>query len=98
MRIGRKMDRGTLGGVAFRGPLLASHFFGIPDLGAQDRPAWIPTIAAIASPAAANTGEPHLTVSGRGLLLSWIEHAGSKTTLRFAERTPTGWSDARTVA
>ncbi|PYS43805.1 MAG: hypothetical protein DMG13_34865 [Acidobacteria bacterium] len=55
-------------------------------LAAQDRVGSLPT------------GEPQLTVSNRGVLLSWIEHAGSRTTLRFAERTPNGWTEPRTVA
>jgi hypothetical protein len=73
-------------------PLLTSS------LTAQQTGAWAPTIAAIPSPAGPNTGEPQLTVSARGVLLSWVEHAGSKTTLRFAERTPNGWSQPRTAA
>lgn len=68
------------------------------DLTAQKTAAWTPTVMTIPSPAGANTGEPQLTMSTRGLLLSWVEHAGSKTTLRFAERTATGWTQARTVA
>jgi hypothetical protein len=65
---------------------------------ARQAVAWTPTIAAIPSPASANAGEPQLTVSSRGVLLSWIEHAGATTTLRFAERTPHGWTQPRTVA
>jgi hypothetical protein len=30
-------------------------------------------------------------------ILSWLELAGSRATLRFAERTAAGWADARTV-
>lgn len=61
-------------------------------------PGWPPTIVRIPSPAASNSGEPQLTVSDRGVLLSWIERDGSKTTLRFAERTPTGWTEPRAAA
>ena len=32
------------------------------------------------------------------MLLSWIERAGDLATLKFAERTPSGWSPPRTVA
>src|SRR5262249_2612914 len=97
MNIGSRAIAGTLGlaaGIA----LLAPHLFGARGSTAQDRSSWKPTIAAIASPAGANAGEPQLTVSNRGVLLSWIEHAGSTTTLRFAERTQTGWTEPRTVA
>ena len=39
-----------------------------------------------------------MTVSPRGILLSWIERAGTRATLKFAERTPSGWSPATTAA
>ncbi len=53
---------------------------------------------ALSSPSGANSAQPQLSVSSRGVLLSWIERAGDLATLKFAERTATGWSDARTVA
>ncbi|MGH9385760.1 MAG: sialidase family protein [Vicinamibacterales bacterium] len=59
---------------------------------------WRPSIAAIASPAADASGQPQTTVSSRGVLLSWVERSGARANLKFAERTPSGWSDARTVA
>ena len=55
-------------------------------------------VATLASPAAANSAQPHLSVSSRGVLLSWIEREGSRATLKFAERTATGWSAPRAVA
>ena len=58
---------------------------------------WTPTIASVASPAGANSAQPQMTVSPRGILLSWIERAGSRATLKFAERTAAGWSPARTA-
>jgi hypothetical protein len=56
------------------------------------------TIEQIASPAATNSGQPQLSVSSRGVLLSWIERDQARATLRFAERTASGWTEARTVA
>src|SRR5688572_29151568 len=53
---------------------------------------------AIASPAAANSAQPQLSVSKRGVLVSWIERAGDLATLKFAERTASGWTAAQTVA
>ena len=50
------------------------------------------------TPAGADSGQPQLSVSARGVLLSWIERAGSEARLRFAERTGAGWTPARTVA
>jgi hypothetical protein len=55
-------------------------------------------IEPFASQAGPNSGQPHLSTSARGVLLSWIERDGQKATLRFAERTSTGWSSARDVA
>ena len=55
-------------------------------------------VTPLPSPASENSGQPQLTVSDHGLLLSWIERAGPQVTLKFAERTPTGWSLPRTVA
>jgi hypothetical protein len=53
---------------------------------------------ALASPATGSSAQPQLSVSSRGVLLSWIERAGDLATLKFAERTATGWTDARIVA
>jgi len=39
-----------------------------------------------------------MTTSSRGLLLSWIERAGETTTLKFAERGPSGWTAPVSVA
>jgi hypothetical protein len=86
-----------IGSLVAAGVLLSVSWFGLSGLGAQTT-VWTPTVVAIPSPAAANSGEPQLTVSNRGVLLSWVAHAGTKSTLRFAERTPTGWTPPRTVA
>ncbi|MEO8679027.1 MAG: sialidase family protein [Vicinamibacterales bacterium] len=60
--------------------------------------AWQITPNAIASPAPPHSAQPQLSVSSRGVLLSWIERAGDLATLRFAERTRAGWTEPRTVA
>ena len=52
----------------------------------------------LATPAAAGSAQPQLSVSKRGALLSWIERQGDLATLKFAERTATGWTTAVTVA
>jgi hypothetical protein len=59
---------------------------------------WPPAVHEVESPAPPDSGQPQLTVSSRGILLSWIERAGPVATLRFAERTGTGWTPPRTVA
>ena len=52
----------------------------------------------IATPAAANSAQPQLSVSKRGVLLSWIEQNAGLATLKFSERTATGWSTPKTIA
>src|SRR5688572_4549062 len=59
---------------------------------------WTLNIEAVPSPAGANAAQPQLSVSGRGVLLSWIERVGGQASLKFAERTTSGWTPARTVA
>lgn len=56
------------------------------------------TPQAVTSPATGSSAQPQLSVSSRGVLLSWIERAGDLATLKFSERTSTGWTEARTVA
>lgn len=56
------------------------------------------TVENVPSPAGPNSAQPQLSSSKRGVLLSWIERAGEMATLRFAERTSSGWSGPRTVA
>ena len=58
----------------------------------------LPTIAPVESPAASPSGQPQLTVSRSGILLSWVERDGPRSMLKFAERTASGWSTARTAA
>jgi hypothetical protein len=60
--------------------------------------AWPLSIDPLASPAGANSGQPQLTVSARGALLSWVERDGAAAKLRYAERTASGWTAPRTVA
>jgi hypothetical protein len=70
-------------------------------VGSSGQPAstsWPLTIEPIASPAAPDSAQPQLSVSGKGAILSWIERAGARATLKFAERTPSGWSQATAVA
>jgi hypothetical protein len=56
------------------------------------------SVQTVANPAAPGSAQPQLTVSDRGVLLSWIERTGPNAALKFAERTPTGWTEPRTVA
>jgi hypothetical protein len=56
------------------------------------------TLEPIAAPAGTNTAEPQVTVHGDRVILSWLELAGTRTSLKFSERTSSGWTDARTAA
>ena len=55
-------------------------------------------IETLPSPAGANSSEPQLTSQGGRVILSWVEVDGERASLKFAERTPTGWSNAQTAA
>ena len=50
------------------------------------------------TPAGPQSSAPHLSVSGNGALLSWVESSGASASLKFSESTPTGWAAARTAA
>jgi hypothetical protein len=69
-------------------------------LGAQPQMTdpWTARINALPTPAAADSGQPQLSSSARGVILSWVERRGPAATLRFAERTADGWSAPRDVA
>lgn len=65
---------------------------------AYQAPALPLSIAPVQTPAARDSAQPQLSVSHRGVLLSWIEKTGTASTLRYAERTASGWSAPKTVA
>jgi hypothetical protein len=51
------------------------------------------TLDAIAAPVADDSYSLQLTTAGTRTILSWIEGAAPDTTLKFAERTASGWSE-----
>src|SRR5579862_2251067 len=55
-------------------------------------------IEPLPSPAGANSSEPQFTTQGDRVILSWVELNGERATLKFSERTPSGWSNVQTVA
>jgi hypothetical protein len=59
---------------------------------------WALTIEAVPSPAEALSSAPQLTTTGDRSILSWMERAVPRSLLKFAERTPTGWSAPKTIA
>jgi hypothetical protein len=56
------------------------------------------TVEQIDSPAATGSAQPQLTVSHRDVVVSWIERSGDTASLKFSERTKSGWTPPRTVA
>jgi hypothetical protein len=56
------------------------------------------TVTPITTPAGPASAQPHLSVSPRGVLLSWIERTGSTAALKFSELAGGRWSEARTIA
>ena len=65
---------------------------------ASDPSSWSIVVRHMAAPAAANSREPQLTGSGADVVLSWLEHAGAATTLKFSDWTGSGWGPPMTVA
>ncbi len=59
---------------------------------------WPLDVATVSSPAAANSAQPQLATLGDRVVLSWVERSGDNATLRFSERTDSGWTEGRTVA
>jgi hypothetical protein len=59
---------------------------------------WSLNVTALTSPAAPNSAQPQLSSLGDRVVLSWVERSGETATLRFSERTKSGWTEARTVA
>jgi hypothetical protein len=54
-------------------------------------------VQSLPSPAGDNSTEPQFTVEGDRVILSWLEVAGKRAALKFAERTSSGWSAPQTV-
>jgi hypothetical protein len=59
---------------------------------------WSVRIDPLKEPSAPHSSGPRLTVSDRGVLLSWVERSGDSTTLKFAEKQASGWSQPTTVS
>ena len=52
----------------------------------------------LGAPAQGNSGQPQLTTSDRGVILSWLEQTDAAATLKFSELAGGGWTAAKTVA
>ena len=49
-------------------------------------------VESITSPAGAASSVPQMTASGDRVVMSWVERDGTKSALKFSERTASGWS------
>jgi hypothetical protein len=78
--------------------LTAALASSIVSCGSRQPAEWTVAPQRVAAPAGPNSSEPQITDSGRGPLLSWVERVGTTTTLKFAERTDSGWAPAATAA
>jgi hypothetical protein len=56
------------------------------------------TVQPLPSPAGAGSTEPQLTTQGDRVILSWLEVSGARASLKYAERTASGWSTPQTVS
>jgi hypothetical protein len=59
---------------------------------------WQARIEPLELPATGVTSQPQMTVSQRGLIVSWMEQNDATFTLKFAERSGAAWSSPGTVA
>lgn len=59
---------------------------------------WAPRVEVLPSPAGPGSAQPQLSLSPRGVLMSWVESAPDRATLKYAERTADGWSAPKVVA
>jgi hypothetical protein len=83
----------TLGFLVAMLALVGAHLytFALPDTARF-------TVQPLSSPSGANSTGPQFTVQGDRVILSWLETNGERASLKFAERTPSGWSAPQTVA
>jgi hypothetical protein len=56
------------------------------------------TFAPLELPAKSGSAHPQLTSSSKGAILSWLDQDEASTTLRFSERTASGWSQPQDVS
>jgi hypothetical protein len=58
---------------------------------------WTPILEEIPAPAEGVSAVPQLTARSGRTILSWLESRDFRHTLKYAERTDTGWSEPRTI-
>ena len=56
------------------------------------------TVEPVTAPAAGSSSEPQMTTQGGKVMLSWLELGDDRVSLKFSERSASGWTEARTAA
>lgn len=86
--------------MSFRVTLIPGLIVALATASAQPPVAiqWPPTVERVQAPTAPGSGQPQLSTSDRGVILSWVERDADRATLKYSERTRNGWSAARVVA
>lgn len=90
----------TLGLMACRQPGAPPTATSTPGSGAGSGAvvAWPLVLQPQAIGAGSASAQPQITTSDRGVIVSWLDATDGLATLRFTERTASGWSAPRTVA
>jgi hypothetical protein len=80
-------------------PVLALAAVFAASCGRTSDPAeWTITMQRVATPAGPASSEPQISATETSLVLSWVERVGKTNSLKFAERTGSGWSTPVTAA
>ena len=81
-----------------RSTIIAAIVLLAAGVAAQAPQSWNVKIQPLQLAAERGSSGPQLTVSNKGVLVSWIDPAENGATLKFAERTAAGWTQPVTVA
>jgi hypothetical protein len=94
---GNRLNRHSVAAGVFLSGCLVALIFAVPHSRILAAPDATFTVESLTSPAGANSSEPQITVQGDRLILSWLEVGTEKTTLKYAERTASGWTVPQSV-
>jgi len=94
---GNRLNRSSVAAAVFLLACFVALMFAVPRTRTLAAPDAAFTVEPLTSPAGANSSEPQITVQGDRLILSWLEVGTEKTTLKYAERTASGWTAPQSV-
>jgi hypothetical protein len=92
-----RLNRSSVAAAVFLLACFVALIFAVPRSRTLAAPDATFTVEPLTSPAGAKSSEPQITVQGDRLILSWLEVGDVKTTLKYAERTPSGWTAPQSV-